>query len=335
MRNILLLIGLTVFAAASGSAQDAEEVALPELTSVQMMLDFTPNTNHTGFYVAQANGYYADVNLDVEILEPADVLPEQAISTGVVEFGVGFQEFSTFALVDGADIVSIAAMIQENTSGFAALSADHPLGQPADLAELTYGGFSVPSLENAMLDTLLACDGAEWNTDNYQDVGFADSIELMNLDRIDFAWIFYAWQGIGAEVDGTELDVLFFSDYPDCVPNYYTPILLTSAAMIDENPDVVRAFVYATTRGYEFAIEQPDEAATILLEAVPELDEDLVRESAQWLSGRYQGDVPQWGLQDEAVWEGFTAFMVENDIIPEGSVDVDAVFTNEFLPDAE
>jgi ABC-type nitrate/sulfonate/bicarbonate transport system substrate-binding protein len=335
MKRLLVLIALLTLAVAAVSAQDGEDAALPERTSVQLMLDFTPNTNHTGFYVAQANGYYDDVNLDVEILEPADVLPEQAVSAGVVEFGVGFQEFSTFALVDGADIVSIAAIIQENTSGFAALSEDHPLEQPADLADLTYGGFSVPGLENAMLDTLLTCDGAEWNPDNYQDVGFADSIELMSLDRIDFSWIFYAWQGIGAEVDGTNLDVLFLSDYPDCVPNYYTPILLTSSAMIDENPDVVRAFVQATTRGYEFAIETPDDAATILLEAVPELDEALVRDSAAWLSSRYQGEAAQWGIQDEAVWEGFTAFMVENEIIPEGSVAIDAVFTNEFLPDAE
>lgn len=331
--GIFLAAILTVPLALSVAQEDSSDDAmLDEMTSVQLMLDFTPNTNHTGFYVAQANGYYEDLNLEVEILEPADIQAEQAVSTGIVEFGVGFQEFSTFAMVDGADIVSIATIIQENTSGFAALSEDNTLESPADLAPLTYGGFSIPSLENAILDTLLTCDDATWDDANYQDIGFADPVELMSLNRIDFAWIFYAWQGIGAEVDDQALDVIFFSDYQDCIPNYYTPILLTSSEMIETDPDVVRAFVAATARGYEFAIEQPDEAATILLDAVPELDEALVRESSAWLSERYQGDTEQWGMQEADVWEGFTAFMVDNGIIPEDSIDPLAVFTNEFLP---
>ncbi len=321
---------LLVFAFAPVQAQD--DAALLERTSVTFLLDFAPNTNHTGFYIAQAQGYYDDVNLDVQILEPADVSVEQAVSTGAAEFGIGFQEFSTFAIIDGADVVSIAAIIQSNTSGFATVANDDPIQAPADLASLTYGGFSLPALENAMLSTLLACDGATWDESNYLDIGFTDPIELMTRDRIDSAWIFFAWQGIGAEVRDIDLDVLLFSDYTDCIPDYYTPILLTSGEMLDQNPEVVRAFTHATARGFEFAIDNPDEAADILLSAVPELDEDLVRESAAWLAPRYQADAPRWGQQEREVWQGFTDFMVDNDIIPAGSVDVDAVFTNDFLP---
>ncbi|MEM6282169.1 MAG: ABC transporter substrate-binding protein [Chloroflexota bacterium] len=322
---------IAVVGAVSVQAQD--DAALAERTSVKLMLDFSPNTNHTGFYVAQANGYYDEMNLDVEILEPADVAAEQAVSTGVVEFGIGFQEFSTFAIVDGADVVSIAAIIQENTSGFAAIAADNMLESPADLAELTYGGFSFPSLENAMIRELLACEGIDWDSGNYLDVGFADPIELMSRDRIDYSWIFYAWQGIGAEVRDIELSTLLLSDYADCIPNYYTPILLTSSEMIDENPDMVRAFTHATARGYEFAIESPEDAAAVLVEAVPQLDETLVQESAAWLAPRYQGEAAQWGEQDIAVWQGFTDFLVDNEIIEAGALDVEAVFTNDFLPE--
>lgn len=336
-RNTPAMLGsvVAVVVAIIGLPVDAQEneIALPERTSVKLMLDFTPNTNHTGFYVAQAEGYYDVLNLDVEILEPADVLAEQAVSTGVVEFGIGFQEFTTFAIVDGADVVSIAAIIQSNTSGFATVAADDPIETAADLAMLTYGGFSFPSLENAMISTLLACDGAEWDEANYLDVGFADPIELLTRDRIDYSWIFYGWQGIGAEVRDIELDVLFLADYPDCVPDYYTPILLTSSEMIEQNPDVVLAFTQATAQGYQFAIENPDEAATILLDAVPELDEVLVRESAAWLAPRYQGEAAQWGQQELDIWQGFTDFLVENEIIPADAIDVEAVFTNAFLPE--
>ena len=327
----LLLITVLIFFVVPAFAQD--DATLPERTAVKLMLDYSPNTNHTGFYVAQANGYYDELNLDVEILEPADVLPEQAVSTGIVEFGIGFQEFSTFAMIDGADVVSIAAIIQENTSGFSAITEYNPLETPADLADLDYGGFSFPSLENAMISTLLACEGIEWDASNYIDIGFADSIELMSRERIDYAWIFYAVQGIDAEVNGIELSNLILSDYQDCIPNYYTPILLTSSAMIDENPDVVRAFTAATAKGFEFSIENPDEAAIILTEAVPELNTDVIKASMEWLAPRYQGEAEQWGYQDAEVWQGFTDFLVENEIIPADSLDIEAVYTNEFLPE--
>lgn len=327
-----ILMTLVLMSGLLGHVRADDDLRLPEPTAVKIMLDFTPNTNHTGIYVAQALGYYDDLNLNVEIIEPVDVLAEQAVSTGLVEFGIGFQEFSTFALVDGADIVSVAAIIQENTSGFAALSSQHSLNSPADLLGLTYGGFSVPTLENAMINTLVACDDAQWTGDEYQDIGYADAIELMALERVDFSWIFYAWQGIDAELRGDELDVLFLADYPDCVPAYYTPILLTSSSMIEAHPDVVRAFVHATAQGYQVAIDDPAEAAAILVEAVPELDADLVAASADWLSSRYQGDAEQWGLQEREIWETFTAFMVANEIIPADQVDIDAVFTNDFLP---
>lgn len=330
--SIVILLSLSLVSLSIAAAQESDP-ALEERTAVKLMLDWTPNTNHTGFYVAQARGYYDDLNLDVEILEPADLAVEQAVSTGAVEFGVGFQEFSTFALADDADIVSIAAMIQSNTSGFATVADDHPVETAADLAPLTYGGFSFPSLENAMLDRLLSCDDAEWNASNYLDIGFADPVELLTLERIDFAWIFYGWQGIRAETDGINLDVVMLSDYPDCVPDYYTPILLTSGEMIEQNPDVVRAFTHATAQGYAYTIENPDEAATILLDAVPELDEQLVRESSQWLAPRFQADAPRWGAQDPAVWQQFTDFLIENGMIEADAIDVDAAFTNDFLPE--
>lgn len=101
--------------------------------------------------------------------------------------------------------------------------------------------------------------------------------------------------------------------------------------MIDENPDVVAAFVQATARGYAYAIENPAESAAILLEAVPELDADLVNTSAEWLADQYMADALRWGQQSAEVWQGFTEFLIENGII-EGPFDTSEVFTNEFLP---
>lgn len=338
---LLLSLPLTVLAQGGEGDDEGDEVrdplggatefaTLDEPTAVTIMLDWTPNTNHSGIYIAQAKGYFAEANLDVTIIEPADVSVEAALDAGIVEFGIGFQEFTSLALAEGSEVVSVAAIIQHNTSGFAAIADEHTLTTPADLAELTYGGFSFPDLENPMLAQLLSCDDATWNTDNYLDIGYTDPLELLTRNRIDFAWIYYGWQGINAEVNGNDLSTIMLMDYAECVPDYYTPILLTTSTMIADNPEVVRAFVQATARGYADAITNPAEAADILLEAVPELDEALVRASAAWLADQYQADAPRWGQQTLAVWQGFTTFLVDNGLIAE--FDVEAVFTNEFLP---
>lgn len=333
----ILILPVSAFAQDGGDEKEndplggaTEFATLEDHTTVTLMLDWTPNTNHLGIYVAQANGYYQEANLTVAIVEPTDFTPEAALDAGLVEFGIGFQEFTSLAMAEGTEVISIAAIIQHNTSGFATDSASNPVESPADLAGLTYGGFSFPELENPVLSLLLSCDDAAWNEDDYLDIGYTDPIELLTRDRIDVAWIFYGWQGIRGETEGTELDTLMLQDYADCVPDYYTPILLTSQTMIAENPEVVAAFVQATARGYANAIADPETAAEILLEAVPELDSDIVQNSALWLADQYQADAPRWGQQELAIWQGFTDFLIDNALIAE--LDVETVFTNEFLP---
>lgn len=334
---LLLAVAVPIFAQGDGEDAPAPDplggatafATLDEPTSVRLMLDWTPNTNHTGFYVAQELGYYAEANLSVEIIEPTDFFPENALDSGIVEFGVGFQDFSTPAMAGGTDIVSIAAIIQNNTSGFATLAEDYTLSAPADLSGLNYGGFGFIEFENAILNAFLSCDDASWDDANYIEAQ-QDVIELMARNRVDFGWIFFGWQGVNAELDGRDLSQLLLSDYPECIPNYYTPILLTSGTMIDENPEVVRAFTHATARGFAYAIQNPAEAAEILLEAVPELDEDLVRASAEYLANEYQADAPRWGQQTAETWSAFSTFLTENGII--GEFDPEGFWTNDFLP---
>src|SRR5690606_20387997 len=110
------------------------------------------------------------------------------------------------------------------------------------------------------------------------------------------------------------------------------PIIATSEEMISADPELVKAFTHAAVKGYEFAIEHPEEAAQILINAVPDLDPDLVKRSQDWLSPRYQDDAEQFGIQEQDRWQKFADFLLENKIIDE-AVDVDQAFTNEFLPD--
>lgn len=83
-------------------------------------------------------------------------------------------------------------------------------------------------------------------------------------------------------------------------------------------------------KGYEFAIENPQEAGEILLENAPELDEELVMASQKLISGRYQEDAEKWGVQKKEVWDNYTNWLFENDLI-ERKIDTSKAFTNEFL----
>ncbi len=300
-------------------------------TKVTLMLDWTPNTNHLGVYVAQAKSFYQDANLTVDIQQPGDVQVEQIVGTGKAQFGISYEEQATYSRAANVPVVSVAAIIQHNTSGFAALHDKHPLKTPADLAGLRYGAFGSP-IEKPMLDILMKCTSSK-GADSIQfiDIGFTEPLPLMDKDRIDFVWLFYAWDGIRANEQGYKLDFLMLWDYKQCVPDYYTPLLITNEDMIKNQPDVVKAFVQATARGYAFAIQHPDDAADLLLKAAPDLDAKLVKESAEWLAPQYQADAPRWGEQRADVWQGFSDFLLKNGAL-KSAIDVKAAFSDDFLP---
>ena len=314
------------------AAHTAEgEGAEAALTPVTVMLDWVPNTNHIGLFVAEAHGYYADHGLAVEIIQPADVAVEQVVASGRAHFGISYQEQMTFSRAADIPVVSIAAIIQHNTSGFAAL-AEKGIETPADLAGLRYGAFGSP-IEGATLTALLDCFDADASTIDMIDVGY-DLIPLLNRDAIDFAWIFYGWDGLRAEQEGAALTTLLLADYADCVPDYYTPVLIAGEDLLASDPELVRAFMAAVSEGYAYAIEHPAEAAEILIAAAPELEAqaDLVRASLEWLAPRFQDDAPRWGEQSLEVWQEYADFLIESGLL-EGEFDAAAAFSNDYLPE--
>src|SRR5665811_17165 len=92
-----------------------------EMKKITVVLDWVPNTNHTGIYVAVANGYYAEEGLDVDIIQPTEGGSADLIAAGKGEFGISYQEQITYARTADTPlpVVAIAAVIQHNTSGFA------------------------------------------------------------------------------------------------------------------------------------------------------------------------------------------------------------------------
>ena len=318
--NRLIALGVVLVSLAACTSQAEGPVKLT------LMLDWVPNTNHTGIFVAQHEGFFEDAGLEVEIIQPGEVFAEQAVAGGAADFGISFQEQITLARAEAVPLVSIAAIIQNNTSGFASRVA----GSPGEWEGLRYGSFGSP-FEEPTLRELMRCDGGDFDALEIVNTGFSDPLALLSQEQIDLAWIFYGWQGVQAARQGIELEVVMMEDWFDCIPDYYTPVIFAAEATLEERPEIVRAFLKAVSRGYRFAIDEPATAAAILLDAVPELDEQLVRESQEWLSPRYQADAARWGEQDLEVWSTYSQWMAEHDIIAQ-PIQAERAFTNEYLP---
>lgn len=326
---VTLILATMVLALAACQAKDKpkEDAAEDKLEKVTMVLDWTPNTNHTGLYVAEAQGFFKDQGLDVEIIQPGDAGADQLVASGKADFGISYQEGITLARTQGVPLVSVAAIIQHNTSGFASPKAKE-IASPKDFEGKTYGGWGSP-IEKAVIETIMKADGGDVAKMDIINAGDADFFTMTEKD-VDFAWIYYGWTGVEAELRGKDINMVYLTDYSDKL-DYYTPVLSTSEKMIDEKSDIVKKMVAAVAKGYEYAIENPEDAANILLVAAPDLSQDLVINSQKWLADKYQDDAEQWGVQKLDVWKNYADWMTENGVL-EGDFDPEQAFTNEFLP---
>ncbi|MBT2690407.1 ABC transporter substrate-binding protein [Bacillus sp. ISL-47] len=331
-RWMAAVCSVLMLAGCAGNGQETqpgnEEKAKEELKKVTVVLDWTPNTNHTGLYAAKDKGYFEEEGLDVEIIMPGEAGADQLTASGKADFGVSYQESITEARVQGVPLVSVAAVIQHNTSGFAS-PADKNIKTPKDFEGKTYGGWGAP-VEKSVIESLMKTENADVEKVSIVNMGDADFFTAVKRD-IDFAWIYYGWTGVEAELRGEKINMVYLTDYSEKL-DYYTPVLATNEKMIQTNPDTVKAFVKAASKGYEYAIENPDEAADILLENAPDLDSELVKRSQEWLSPRYQDDAARWGEQKLEVWENYAKWMHENGLLDK-ELDAGKAFTNDFLPE--
>ena len=326
MKQRLVLIAwipiLSIFAAACSGTGD------PSAQTVKIVLDWTPNTNHTGLYVAKAKGYFKEQGLDVKIIQPGNSGAEQMVASGQADFGVSYQENVTHARTQGIPIVSLAAVLQHNTSGFASLE-NKQIKQPKDFEGKVYGGFGSP-IEKQILSSLMKKDQADADKVKIMNTGNVDFFQASKQD-IDFMWIYYGWTGIEAELRGEKLNMIYLKDY-DKALDYYTPVLITSENQINQNKDIVQSFMNAVSKGYQLASDHPYQAAEILIQEVPDLDPQLVKKSQAWMSSRYQEDAKVWGWQKEEVWSGYANWLKDHGLL-EGEFIPGEAFTNEFLPE--
>lgn len=311
-----------------GSESDSS-VAAEEAKKIKVMLDWTPNTNHSGMYVAKQKGYYKDAGLDVEIVQPGEQGGLPSLGSGIVDFAVSFQESLVPARAQGVPAVSIGALVSTNTSSLMSLQSSG-ITRPKDLEGKTYGG-SGGELEKQLVSSLVSCDGGDPSKVKWGSVGNADYRTGLEQHQYDFVWVFDGWDVIRLHQENVAVGTIPFAQHFDCIPDWYTPLLATSEKMIKNDPETVRKFMDATAHGYRDAISDPNGAANALIAEAPELDSKLVHESAVFLAKYYASSGLQWGEQKSEVWTRFNDYLHTAGIVKE-PVDVSKAYTNSFLP---
>jgi ABC-type nitrate/sulfonate/bicarbonate transport system substrate-binding protein len=324
-------------ATATAAAPQATVGGKPD--KVRFSLDWTPNTNHTGIYVAMEKGWYKDANLDVEILPYSDAnTPDTLVSTGQADFGISFAESVVTDRVSGLPVKSVAAILQTNTSALATLKSSG-LDTLDKLVGKRYAGFGSP-FEVPVIQTMLKSAGVK--DTNFQNItANLSGYSAIVAKQADFVWIYMGWEGVQAQLDGVELNTFMLKDHG--VPDYYTPVIISNESFLKDHPDVAKRFLAATAKGYEYGVTNPDDAANLLIKGAPSgtfSDSKLPIKSQEYLARFYQADQPQWGLQTLQKWTDFPRYLTttgqlmgaDGKAIPPDSIKYDELFTNAYLP---
>jgi ABC-type nitrate/sulfonate/bicarbonate transport system substrate-binding protein len=308
---------LAIFSACGNGAETAQEPAQEvaqeaAFDEVILVLDWTPNTNHTGFFAAVERGYFAEENISVEIIQPPEDGAVMLVAAGHAQFGISFQEETILAANSPhapLPVTGIAALVEHNTSGVLSL-AEHNITRFRDLEGHTFGSWMIP-LFDEMVKESIRLDGGDPDL-----VEFVPHMALDNITGIerefDATWVFEGWDRIMAEQMGLNVNYFALRDV-NPVFDYYTPLIITHENLVSD--ELTTRFLRATQRGFEFAIAEPVAAAAILHAHAPEMSQSFLIASQEFLSAAYAPS-GNWGYIDAARWLAFFYWMRDNEFIP-------------------
>ncbi|MFC7658312.1 ABC transporter substrate-binding protein [Pseudonocardia benzenivorans] len=305
-RVLAALVAVLAFALAGCSGSGAPAGA----TTIRVALDWTPNTNHTGLFVAQQEGWFRDAGLDVQILPYNSTSPDTLVGSGAAEFGIGFQNSFTFSKAAGADIVSVLAILQHWGSDIAVRADRTDITSPKDLDGKVYGGFGDPG-EVPKMSAVIKDAGGKGTFSTV--VLGTSAYEALYSGQVDFTEPFVAWEGIEAQLRNEPLKTFAYTDYG--FPDAYGVLLEGNAGWLAAHPDVATKFVQAVQRGYQLAADDPATAAKLLMDANPGAftDLELVNRSQQMLAQQFMKDPSgRVGTQTLAQWSGFSGFLFDS-----------------------
>ena len=318
--KILILCLILVLAVSCGKSKSNQKI--------KIVLDWVPNTNHTGLYVAKDLGYFKEEGLDVEIVQPPEGSTTALIGAGGAEFGISFQDTlaKSFAKESPVPVTAVAAILQHNTSGIISLK-EKGIDSPKKLEGKKYATWE-DNIEQAILKKLVTDDKGDFSKVKLIPYTITDVVTGLKTD-VDAVWVYYAWDGIATERAGLQTNFLKIRDYGEEL-DYYSPVIIANNDFLKKNPEIAKKVLKAIKKGYEYAMKNPEESAKILVKNSPELDINLVTASQKWISKEYQSDAKEWGIIDGNRWNRFYEWLYKNKAV-EREIPKDFGYSNKYL----
>jgi ABC-type nitrate/sulfonate/bicarbonate transport system substrate-binding protein len=305
------------------------------MQKLRIALDWTPNTNHTGFFVALEKGFYKDHDIELEIISPLTdnyaITPAKRLENGEVDFAIVPSEsvLSLYTKDQPVHIRAIAALLQEDTSAIVTLKSSG-IDRPSQLDGKTYASYKA-RYEDKIVEQMIRNDGGTGSID----VAYPAKLGIWNTllsGEFSATWIFTNWEGVEAKNSNVELTYFHLEDYG--IPYGYSPVLVAKDVDITANTALYTKFLSSTRNGFLFATTNVEESAGILKKYVTPHDAetiDLVQSQRE--TNTVYGDQESWGKMTTERWRAFIDWLYENKLINE-TIDVSLLFTNSLITSA-
>ncbi len=333
----LALVGAVAAGCGSSSSQGTDASSAPSAVSVA--LDWVPNTNHTGIYVARALGYYRQAGINLQMLPYGTTAPETLVASDKADFGISYEAGTIFARAAGEDDVAVFAILQHDALQVGIRANNTAITSPKDLDGKTYAGFGTPD-EGPTLRYVIRRAGG---TGKFTTVDLNTSAyDAVWNGQADFTLSYMTWEAIQGALAGKPFKPGFALSQLG-LPDNYSTLIISSSRYLTAHPDVARRFLAATQRGYEYAAAHPQQAAKLLIAADPSglgSQTTLVDQSAAVLAhGYYLDPAGVAGPETTAEWAGYGNLLFDAGALTDANgnrvtirPDWASYYTNAYLP---
>jgi putative hydroxymethylpyrimidine transport system substrate-binding protein len=318
---VIALIVLSLGLAACGEKSEDGTSAGAEPFS--LTLDFYPNPDHAGIYMAQRLGYFADAGLDVSIQTPSDpAAPIKQVAAGRTDLAISYEPEVLLAREQGLDVIAVGALVDRPLTSLIWLGKSG-IGGVADLRGKTIATAGIP-YQDAYLKTILARAKLTPSDVKTVNVGYGLLPALVGGRAQAMLGGFRNVEGVDLRLRGlnpvvTPVDQLG-------IPTYDELVLVANRESLEGDPQPIRLFLAALARGTAAAAESPGATTKALLEANPDLDPRLTEaEVAATLPL-----LSRSGRMNPAKWKAFIAWAQENGVTS-GQPSTAEVLSNEYL----
>lgn len=297
-----------------------------ELRDISLRHSWIIDVNTAGYITAIEKGFYEEEGLNVNIHPGGvDSNPITMVISGSDDFGnIAGAEELIVARDKGIPIKGVFATHQNNAYVFIT-KKDSGITSPEQFADkkvFVQYGKSSEIIFRALMSKL------DVDTSNIEEVPLKfDYTQFLN-DDIPIAPAFVNNQPVTFEEKGFELNIIKPSDYGITSYGY---VIITKEETIKNDPELVRAFVQATLKGWEYALANREEAVDLVLKYNSELDREFQLKVLDKAADLIDTGKPIGSMEKEK-WEITRDILFEQELINQRE-NAEDIYTSVFLDD--